>query len=137
MDTIDPSYPISVGAQGSPAPRSGRVLGTARSSPRRRPFRNPPTRRVRWLLHDIPYIAMLLLVLVGVVLRLPVLTGHSDAGLRHHLDCRGTGPFRHAEGTYGVRLQGDAGLVCAPARHLLLYDSGVQGVMIATPPRSA
>lgn len=72
MDIIDPSYPISVGAQGSPAAAAGEGVGHGTEAAAQAAL--PITRRpiaLNWLLHD--YIAMLLLALVGVVLRLPVI----------------------------------------------------------------
>ena len=69
-----PSYPISVGAQRSPAATAGEGVGHGKEPAAQAAL--PITRRhvaLSWLLHDIPYIAMLLLALAGVVLRLPVI----------------------------------------------------------------
>ena len=74
MDAIDRSHPATMRDDGTPAVATG-----ASAAEDRRPGadRDHPVRTrsavQRWLLHDIPYIAMLLLALAGVVLRLPVL----------------------------------------------------------------
>jgi hypothetical protein len=71
MDVIDRSHPVNNGtsaaATGEPV-EQGRQPGVDRILPVR-------SRAVvqRWLLHEIPYIAMLLLALAGVVIRLPVI----------------------------------------------------------------
>ena len=120
MDTIDRSVSHKRGSPGKPR-RRGRGGCWARHGARRAggPSHSPPTRRVtlapaRYTLHRdaVAGAGGRRLAAAGNLL------GHSDAGLRHHLNCRGTEPFRHPEGTSGVCLQGYAGLVCAPARHL-------------------
>jgi hypothetical protein len=86
---------------------------------------------VRWLLHDSPYITMLLLAMVGVIFRLPVsywfiLTPVfgiiSVAGLRHFVT-------RNArlELVYKLALCWCSVLLAI----YLLYDRGVQGVLNA------
>jgi hypothetical protein len=74
MDAIDRSHPVNMAAQGTPGAATGEsvVEASSQGADRSAPVR---TRSVvlRWLLHDIPYIAMLLLALTGVVLRLPVI----------------------------------------------------------------
>ncbi len=133
MDTIDPSNPISVGAQGSPAAAVGEGVGHGTELAAQAAL--PITRRpaaLRWLLHDIPYIAMLLLVLVGVVLRLPVIYWVilmpvfgiiSIAEGRNHFVTR-----KERMGfVFRVTLDWCALLLAI----YLLYDSGVQGVMNA------
>jgi hypothetical protein len=74
MNAIDRSHPVNLGAQGTHAAATAESAedGKQPVADRILPVR---TRSVmlRWLLHDIPYIAMLLLALVGVVLRLPVI----------------------------------------------------------------
>ena len=120
MDTIDRSYPISAGAKRSPAAAVEEDVGHGKSPAAQAAL--PIARRhvaLRWLLHDIPYIAMLLLALVGVVLRLPVIYWVILTPVFGIISiAEGRSPFRHPDGTPGIRLQGCAGLVCAPARHL-------------------
>ncbi len=67
MDVIDRLHPVNTGATGEPVVEDRRP-GADRILPVR-----PRSVVQRWLLHDIPYIAMLLLALAGVVLRLPVI----------------------------------------------------------------
>lgn len=67
MDVIDRLHPVNTGATGEPVVEDRRP-GADRILPAR-----PRSVVQRWLLHDIPYIAMLLLALAGVVLRLPVI----------------------------------------------------------------
>jgi hypothetical protein len=74
MDVIDGSHPVNMGAQGTPGAATGEPVEEGRQpgADRIRPVQTRPV-MLRWLLHDIPYIAMLLLALAGVVLRLPVI----------------------------------------------------------------
>ncbi len=73
MDTIDRAYPVDAGAKGSPAAEIGEDSGDgAKPATQAAVLKPHRSVTVRWLLHDIPYISMLLLALVGVVLRLPV-----------------------------------------------------------------
>lgn len=67
MDVIDRLHPVNTGATGEPVVEDRRP-GADRILPAR-----PRSVVQRWLLHDIPYIAMLLLALAGVVFRLPVI----------------------------------------------------------------
>jgi hypothetical protein len=133
MDTIDRSYPISAGAQGSPAAAVGERVrhGTEPAAQVALPIARRPV-ALRWLLHDIPYIAMLLPVLVGVVLRLPVIYWVILTPI--------FGIISIAEGrTHFVTRTERLGLVfrvtldwCALLLAIfLLYNSGVQGVMNA------
>jgi hypothetical protein len=87
---------------------------------------------VRWLLHDSPYITMLLLALVGVIFRPPVsywviLTPvfgviSVAAGLRHFVT-----PNARLELVYKLALCWSSVLLAI----YLLYDGGVQGVLNA------
>jgi hypothetical protein len=65
MNSIDQSHPVKAPVQGSPDGPTGEAVETVADQQSRSVV-------MRWLLHDIPYIAMLLLALAGVVLRLPV-----------------------------------------------------------------
>jgi hypothetical protein len=133
MDTIDRQYPIGEGAQGSPAAAVGKGVGhgTAPAAQAALPIARRPV-ALRWLLHDIPYIAMLLLALVGVVLRLPVIYWVILTPV--------FGIISIAEGrTHFVTRTERLGFVfritldwCALLLAIyLLYNSGVQGVMNA------
>jgi len=74
MNAIDRPHPANIGAHGTHGGATAESAedGLPPVTDRILPVR---TRSVMlsWLLHDIPYIAMLLLALVGVVLRLPVI----------------------------------------------------------------
>jgi hypothetical protein len=78
MDIIDRSHSASLPAQrtneGTPAAATGEPV-VETMQPGADPSLPAQTLSVvlRWLLHDIPYIAMLLLALIGVVIRLPVI----------------------------------------------------------------
>ena len=73
MPTIDRVYPATTGVQPGPAAAVRQKAETAGEPEPRRALGTPRRSTVvRWLIHDIPYIAMLLLALVGVVFRLPV-----------------------------------------------------------------
>ena len=133
MDTIDRSYPISAGAKRSPAAVVEEDVGHGKSPAAQAAL--PIARRhvaLRWLLHDIPYIAMLLLALVGVVLRLPVIYWViltpvfgiiSIAEGQAHFVTR----TERLGFVFSVALDWCALLVAI----YLLYNSGVQGVMNA------
>jgi hypothetical protein len=75
LETIDPSDSVNMSAQGTSGVTSGRSAeeDLQRSATDRILSEQTRSVALRWLLHDIPYIAMLFLVLVGVVLRLPVI----------------------------------------------------------------
>ncbi|WP_204848278.1 hypothetical protein [Rhodopila globiformis] len=128
MDTIEPKYPETTGAKASPAPT---VEKTDRA-PRMDQVASfePQSVALRWLRNDIPYIAMLLLALAGVVFRLPVIYWvilipvfgivSVVAGWRNFVTTKErTGLVRR------VALDWCALLLAI----YLLYDSGVQGVM--------
>jgi hypothetical protein len=74
LDVIDRSHPVNIGAQGTPGAATGEPVESGRQpgADRILPLQTLSV-VLRWLLHDIPYIAMLLLALAGVVLRLPVI----------------------------------------------------------------
>jgi hypothetical protein len=131
MDTADRSYPISPPAQGSPAAALGKGVQHG-MEPAAQAAPSIVRRHValRWLLHDIPYIAMLLLALVGVVLRLPVVYWVmltpvfgiiSIAEGRNHFVTR----IERLGFVFRVSLDWCALLLAI----FLLYNSGVQGVM--------
>jgi hypothetical protein len=82
MDTVDRPHPANPPAQRTPKGTPGETPGAATGESVMEGMqpgadRSPPVHTqsvvLRWLLHDIPYIAMLLLALIGVVLRLPVI----------------------------------------------------------------
>jgi hypothetical protein len=130
VDTIDRSYPAGTGIPVPPVRESVQEsmkpdANSAASGPRRSPL-------LRWLLNDIPYIAMLLLALAGVVLRLPVIYWVILTPV--------FGIISIAEGwTHFVTRSERLGLVLGVAADwcallvaiFLLYNSGVQGVMNA------
>jgi hypothetical protein len=68
MDTIERLHPAATGTPAGAKGRSGEAAAGARVAAAE------PERHVvlRWLQHDIPYIAMLLLGLAGIIFRLPV-----------------------------------------------------------------
>jgi len=73
METFDRSHSVNMSAQRTTGDATGKSdEGLAQPAADR--ILSVQTRSVAmlWLLHDIPYIAMLLLALVGVILRLPV-----------------------------------------------------------------
>jgi hypothetical protein len=87
---------------------------------------------MQWLIHDIPYIAMLLLALIGVVFRLPVaywiilvpvFAVISVFEGRNRFESGG----EHVKFVIGIALNWVALLVAV----YLLYSGGVQGVMNA------
>ena len=91
METIDPSDSVNMSAQGTSGVTSGRSAeeDLQRSATDRILSEQTRSVALRWLLHDIPYIAMLFLVLVGVVFTAAgYLLGNSDSGFRLHLDYR-------------------------------------------------
>jgi hypothetical protein len=133
MDTVQrqPSANTAPGAQPAieiPSATAPPITATAPSS-KRRP-KGQRSALLEWLIHDIPFIAMLLLALVGVVFRLPVtywviLTPvfaviSIAEGWSHFLS-------RNARLAliYRVALDWCALLLAI----YLLYNSGVQGVM--------
>jgi hypothetical protein len=133
VDTIDRSYPTDTAVPGIPAgsveervqESTGPGPDRALSGPRRSAL-------LRWFLNDIPYIAMLLLALAGVVLRLPVIYWVILTPV--------FGIISIAEGwTHFVTKSERLGLVLRVAADwcalliaiYLLYNSGVQGVMNA------
>jgi hypothetical protein len=87
---------------------------------------------LQWLLHDSPYIAMLLLALTAVILRLPIMYWVILVPIFGVIS--GAQGWRHFEGR-SERLA----LLCSLALSwlalllaiLLLFDTGVQGVMNA------
>jgi hypothetical protein len=119
MNAIDRSHPVNMGAQETHGPDHSFPVRT-RSAVQ------------RWLLHDLPYIAMLLLALAGVVLRLPVIYWviltpvfgviSIIEGWRHF-------PDRTERLGFVVRVALDWGALMLAI--YLLYSSGVQGVMNA------
>jgi hypothetical protein len=132
MDTINRPYPIHAAAQGSPAGAVGATAGGMAPAAQAALPIAPRHVALRWLLHDIPYIAMLLLALVGVVLRLPVVYWVvltpvfgiiSIAEGRNHFVTR----TERLGFVFRVTLDWCALLLAI----YLLYNSGVQGVMNA------
>jgi hypothetical protein len=133
METTEHEHRVNTGARGIP-----RVTTDENVRDGREPNGDAPVamfRRsifVRWLLHDSPYITMLLLALVGVIFRLPVsywviLTPVFGvisvvAGLRHFVT-----PNARFELVYKLALCWCSVLLAI----YLLYDRGVQGVLNA------
>jgi len=74
MDAIDRSHPVNMPAEKTPGVTTGELVaeGMQPGADRILPVRIRSVVQ-RWLLHDIPYIAMLVLALAGVALRLPVI----------------------------------------------------------------
>jgi hypothetical protein len=133
METIEHGHRVNADVQGMPGVTTDENIRDGRG-----PDADPPVaifRRsifVRWLLHDSPYITMLLLALAGVIFRLPVsywfiLTPvfgviSVAAGLGHFVT-------RNArlELVYKLTLCWCSVLLAI----YLLYDRGVQGVLNA------
>jgi hypothetical protein len=133
MDIIDRKYPVMAGVHESAAAEVGEGVRHATAPAAQAAlFIAPQHVALRWLLHDIPYIAMLLLALVGVVLRLPVIYWViltpvfgviSIAEGRNHFVTR----TERLGFVFRVTLDWCALLLAI----YLLYNSGVQGVMNA------
>jgi hypothetical protein len=133
MDTIDRHYPISAGAQGSPAATIGESSGhgTAPLAQAALPAARRPV-ALRWLLHDIPYIAMLLLALVGVVLRLPVIYWVILTPVFGIISvAEGWNHFYNRKERLGFVFRVALDWCALLLAIYLLYNSGVQGVMNA------
>jgi hypothetical protein len=131
MDTIDRSHPVNMLAQGASGVEAGKSAEEG-GQPDADRILSAQTRSVAlsWLLHDIPYIAMLLLALVGVVLRLPVIYWIILTPVFALISIieRWRKPIARAERVgFVVRIVLDWGALLIAI--FLLYSSGVQGVM--------
>ena len=133
MESIDRMYPTNIPAEGTSGDAIGKSIedGGQAGADRKLPA---GTRSVvlLWLLHDMPYIAMLLLVLTGVVLRLPVIYWIILTPVFAFISIveRWRKPITQAE-RFGfvarILLDWSALLLAI----FLLYSSGVKGVMNA------
>jgi hypothetical protein len=115
MNAIDRSHPVNIGAQ-----------ETNGAADRTRPAMQS------WFLHDIPYIAMLVLALAGVVLRLPVMYWAILTpifGIISIIEGWSNFPNRTERLGFVVRVALDWGALILAI--YLLYSTGVQGVMNA------
>lgn len=131
MDTIDRRHPLTTDVleiPTAPADSKGReskntdtVLPTSL-----------PSLFLQWFLHDIPFLAMLLLALLGVVVRMPLLywvvlipvfAVISVAEGWRHFVIKG----QHSKLVYGIALNWCALLLSI----YLLFSNGVQGVLNA------
>ena len=133
MDAIDHPYPLNTGVLDIPAaPVQAKDQRSKKTNTEPALPGSVPSLALQWFLHDIPFLAMLLLALLGVVVRmpliywlilLPVFAVISVAeGWRHFVI-----KSQHPKLVYGVALNWCALLLSI----CLLFNSGVQGVMNA------
>jgi hypothetical protein len=131
MDAIDRGNWVNTGVQGKPGDKVDVNIRDS-SEPEVNPFVSTFRQSVfvRWLVHDSPYITMLLLALVGVIFRLPVIYWviltpvfgviSVAAGWSHFVT-----PNARLELAYKLALSWCAVLLAI----YLLYNSGVLGVL--------
>lgn len=133
MDAIDQPYPLKAGVLDIPAvPVGANLQGHDRTDSDPALPKSVPSFFLQWFLHDIPFLAMLMLALTGVIIRLPLLYWiillpvfaviSVAEGWRHFLI-----KSQHPKLIYGVALNWCALLLSI----YLLFSGGVQGVMNA------
>lgn len=133
MDAIDRPYTLNTGVLDIPAmPAGAKSQGNIKANTEPALPGSVSSLALNWFLHDLPFLAMLLLGLLGVVVRMPLIYWvilvpvfaviSIAEGWRHFVN-----KSQHPMLVYGIALNWCALLLSI----YLLFDSGVQGVMNA------
>ena len=133
MHEIDRPYPLNTGVLDIPAaPSAAKAQGNKKTATDPALPESASSLALKWFLHDIPFLAMLLLALTGVIVRMPliywvilipVFAVISIAEGWQHFVLKSQHPML----VYGIALNWCALLLSI----YLLFNSGVQGVMNA------